>query len=236
MKSAILSTIVGLSCCIRLVEAYNTVAGFGSSKTISSHIGKTHEALKYSNSTADVDSFDDNIVDFFKAILREEESTASMKEPLKFFYGKKGATEENSDSGIDDFTNTVAECEVAEEVKGRRIHKTLYIKLADAEDLLKRFEEAKLARNGQSGTSNALDKGEPEITCKAVVINDESRKCKSCMYVEELSKKNHVRFGTIRQSTILSCVNGYDDVLDPRNQKKPWFIYSTAAYHPICTV
>ncbi|GIX66210.1 uncharacterized protein BcabD6B2_56460 [Babesia caballi] len=163
-----------------------------------------------------------------------------LETPLKFFYSRKNDSNSEPVPSEKDFQKTVAECVILHHEGAALKSKTIYLPLKDAEEWGKRIEEARLqapvepAPASPEAPAQNATRRPVEISCKPVTIEDETKKCNLCFYAELLVPQKHIRYGQVANTSVLECLNGYDNDICRPSTARPYYINSAAGHHPVC--
>ncbi|KAK1934768.1 hypothetical protein X943_001159 [Babesia divergens] len=239
-QSMVIFSVWGLVAFLQPTTAFSNVARRQGTKSIS-----THNEECYSNSAdhstpkliSDPDRY---MTQVFGNLLKDEGIDSLITAPLKFFYSRKKDVSEDGELNDKDLQKTVAECVLTHKENSEVLSKTIYLSLRDAEEYGKRLELAKHQKTEEPSIGgiklglNDTIKDSVELKCKSVVIEDETKKCNACLYVEVLIPSKHVRYGHVGSASILECLNGYDNGLNPNSADRSYFINSRERYHPVC--
>lgn len=173
-----------------------------------------------------------------QSISRFVDGDLGIQRNLLSFFSDKFFSSNSSDKNKRTLERRVAECTLTYEDKNGVVAQTLYLPLKDAEDYAKRMENASEGTPGIKFFNKADDKSDVDSTkkvdfkCKTIILDDDTKKCSTCVYAEVLVPKSHIRYGYFGSATILECINGYDNNLG--SSERPYFVQETPNYYPIC--
>ncbi|AFZ80344.1 hypothetical protein BEWA_031970 [Theileria equi strain WA] len=167
----------------------------------------------------------------------DEDSLGIPRNFLSFF-SNKFFSSNSSDGSERKLERRIAECTLTNEDKDGVTVRTLYLPLKDAEEYAKRIENAKEGTQIRRFSNKTDDESEADANikvdfkCKTITIDDDTKKCSTCVYSEVMVPRRHMRFGHFGPATILECINGYDNNLG--SSERPYFVQEVQNYHPIC--
>ncbi|KAK2197236.1 hypothetical protein BdWA1_000235 [Babesia duncani] len=172
-----------------------------------------------------------------KKLFKERTEDLQAKAFEFSFFSDNGVSSSLSEETNREFIDRIAECKVTQHTPHGEKVGTFYMRLEDAQYYGKRIETAKNNADVkmQDNIRNGNDDCQYSITdfkCKPVTMDTEDVKCLFCMYSEILVPQHHIRQGTMKSSSVLECMNGYDRSLSTK-VSRPYFI-STTLYHPLC--
>ncbi|GFE53691.1 transmembrane protein, putative [Babesia ovis] len=178
-------------------------------------------------------NYDGDVALLLDDMVKQDNINALLDSPLKFFYSRKSGATEGTAGDKDELQRTVAECTLTQEEGSGSKSKTIYLSLKDAEDYGRRIEDAK-RRINSANVEDIPVKHNIDLTCKSVVIDDETKRCHVCLYAEVLIPNKHIRYGHLGHTSVLECLNGYDNDLNKNTASRSYFINSAVNYHPVC--
>ncbi|ORM39672.1 uncharacterized protein BXIN_0118 [Babesia sp. Xinjiang] len=230
MKYLALCAIAALASTAKAFGTKGRLHGHHSTSMQNEHTESNVYALSTNNF---IGNFASEASEIVMGLAEEDNAKALLDEPLKFFYGPKGDSSEADMSNEKNFQKTVAECLLTHEEDSVTKTKTVYLSLKDAEAYGKRIEDAK--NKGEFGNEVHQNvRRHVQLTCKPVVIEDESKRCAMCLYSEILIPNKHIRYGHLGNTSVLECLNGYDNDLDKSSTARRYYINSADRYHPLC--